>query len=172
MGEESILRGPHFAGLHFPATTAQRLCFCSYATIVTTDAAISVATAATCSPGAVVDRAALKVVSVMRRRWRGDGLIAHHRFLFILKFEDNFVDSLFLLFGVSHGSAQQNLVMNLTTIRSMAMIRISITITIIIANTITIANLVSSFHLANVYIAKIKRALFKKCTSIYASILE
>jgi len=44
--------------------------------------------------------------------------------------------------------------------------------TIIIANTITIANLVSSFHLANVYIAKIKRVLFKKCTSIYASILE
>jgi len=77
MGEESILRGPHFAGLHFPTTTAtvsttaacrQRLCFCSYATIVTTDAAISVATAATCSPGAVVDKAALKVVSVMRQR--------------------------------------------------------------------------------------------------------
>ncbi len=74
MREESILRGPHFAGLHFPRAAAtvstaaacrRCLCFRSYAAIVSTDAAISVATAA--------DRAALKVVSVMRRRWRGDG---------------------------------------------------------------------------------------------------
>jgi hypothetical protein len=79
---ESILRGTHFAGLHFPPAAAtvstaaacrRCLCFRSYAAIVSTDAAISVATAATRSPGAAVDRAALKVVSVMRRRWRGDG---------------------------------------------------------------------------------------------------
>jgi hypothetical protein len=66
----------HFAGLHFPAAAAtvstaaacrQCLCFRSYIAIIFTDAAISVATAATCSPGAAVYRAAFKVVSSPRR---------------------------------------------------------------------------------------------------------